>query len=249
MMGKIASYSIAALVSLSIHAVAIVALLINWQPDSKRTVVQPQFIQAELVQLVAEKKSVEKQKSKSVADAKAKQRALQKRRKAEQQRAEQKIREQQRQARLKAEQLKAQQQARKVQEEQQRLAEIERQRRQAEMADKRRAEQALITAKEDKKTAGSYLQLIRKRLTQHWSRPPSARRGMETLIELRLVPTGRIVGVKILKSSDDLAFDRSVEQAAYKAAPFEELRNIEPRIFEQYFRTVEVIFNPEDLRL
>jgi colicin import membrane protein len=57
------------------------------------------------------------------------------------------------------------------------------------------------------------------------------------------------VGVKILQSSGDMAFDRSVEQAAFKAAPFSELQSMEPRIFEQYFRSVKVLFNPEDLRL
>ena len=103
-------------------------------------------------------------------------------------------------------------------------------------------------AQEDKQAANSYLQLIQARLSQHWNRPKSARRGMETLIELRLVPTGRIVGVEILESSGDMAFDRSVEQA-FKAAPFSELQKMEPRIFEQYFRNVKIVFNPEDLRL
>ncbi|MDA9570136.1 TonB C-terminal domain-containing protein, partial [Porticoccaceae bacterium] len=97
--------------------------------------------------------------------------------------------------------------------------------------------------------ANSYLQVIQARLSQQWNRPKSARRGMETLIELRLVPTGRIVGVEILESSGDIAFDRSVEQAAYKAAPFSELQTMKPRIFEQYFRSVKIVFNPKDLRL
>ena len=58
---------------------------------------------------------------------------------------------------------------------------------------------------------------------------------MQTLIELRLVPTGRIVGIEILESSGDLAFDRSVEQAAYKAAPFSELQSMKPRILNSIF--------------
>jgi len=240
-MNKIASYLIAALLSIALHLVVIAALLINWQPDSKKIIVQPQYIKAELVELAAKKKLPQKKQIKPAVDLKAKQREIEKRRA-----------EQQRQAKLSAQKLKAQQQAereRKAREEKQRQAEIERQRREAEFAETLQQEQASIDAKEDKKAANSYLQLIQKRLSQHWSRPPSARRGMETLIELRLVPTGRIVGVEILKSSGDLAFDRAVEQAAFKAAPFTELQNMEPRVFGQYFRSVKVIFNPEDLRL
>jgi TonB family protein len=100
----------------------------------------------------------------------------------------------------------------------------------------------------DGETANSYLRLITARLSQSWNRPKSARRNMETLIELRLVPTGRLLGIEILESSGDIAFDRSVEQAAYKAAPFSELQKMEPRIFEQYFRSVKIVFNPEELR-
>jgi len=104
-------------------------------------------------------------------------------------------------------------------------------------------------AKEDEQAANSYLQLIQGQISQQWNRPKSARRDMETLIELRLVPTGRIVGVKILESSGDPAFDLSVEQAVRKAQPFSDLQKLEPRIFEQYFRSLKIVFNPEDLRL
>ena len=69
------------------------------------------------------------------------------------------------------------------------------------------------------------------------------------MIEIRLVPTGRIVGVNVVKSSGDLAFDRSVEQAAFKAEQFEEIKQLDPRLFEKYFRVVKVAFSPEDLRL
>ena len=110
-------------------------------------------------------------------------------------------------------------------------------------------EQSLISAQEDEVAANSYRQLISQRLSENWSRPPSARRGMETLIRLQLVPTGRVVGVTILTSSGDSAFDRSVEQAAFKAAPFVELQQMAPSLFEKKFRQVDVSFSPLDLRL
>jgi len=247
-MGKMASYIIAILLSIALHLVVIVALLINWQPQSKKIIVQPQYIQAQLVELAAKKKPSQKKQVKPAVDLQAKKRAMEKRRAAEQKRAEQKRRAllKEQQAQQKVEQERKE---RKAREEKQRLAEIERARREAEFAETLRQEQALLNAEEDKKVATSYLQLIQKRLSQHWSRPPSARRGMEALIELKLVPTGRIVGVKILQSSGDVAFNRAVEQAAFKAEQFEELQKMDARVFEQYFRSVKVVFSPEDLRL
>jgi len=241
MMKSRSGFFIAGLSSISLHGLVIGALLIDWQPTSSKTVVQPQFIQAELIQLTPKKKPVKKPNASPSKDTTAKRRQLEKRRAQEQKQAQLR-----RESQKKALALKKQQEAEKA-----RMLYNEEQRKAKEaQAEKRlREEQALISVKEDKVSANSYLQFIQSRLSLHWNRPKSARRGMETLIELRLVPTGRIVGVKILESSGDLAFDRSVEQAAFKAAPFSELQSMEPRIFEQYFRNVKIVFNPQDLRL
>jgi len=247
MMGIKSGYFIAVVSSIGIHAIVIAAVLANWEPESKKTLVQPQYIQAELIKLAPKKAPAKKPVAKPKVDRVAKQREIDQRRAKEQRLAQQKL-----QAQRKAQLLKDQQdaeKARKAREEKQRKAEQELARKQAEKAEKKRREQALILAEEDKQAANSYLQLIQLRLSQQWNRPKSARRGMETLIELRLVPTGRIVGVEILESSGDPAFDLSVEQAVRKAEPFSELQTMEPRIFEQYFRSVKIVFNPEDLRL
>lgn len=246
MIGWRSGYITAVLSSIGLHVLVVAAFLIDWPSENKDIVVQPQFIQAELIQL----KPKEKPKKKA-SNSKAKDLAA-KRREAERQRAEQQRREKQRIAAREAERLeklRQQEDARQKREQKQRELAQERARKQAALDEKLRQEQAAELARQDKQSANSYLQLIQGRLSQNWSRPPSARLGMQTLIELRLVPTGRIVGVKILQSSGDIAFDRSVEQAAFKAAPFSELQSMEPRLFEQYFRVVKVLFNPEDLRL
>ncbi|MDG2019026.1 MAG: TonB family protein [Porticoccaceae bacterium] len=240
-------YFIAAIASVGLHAVVIAAVLANWQPETKKTIVQPQYIQAELMELAPKKKSVKKPKITPSVDKVAQQREIDKRRAKEKKLAQQTL-ESERKAQLLKDQQKAEK-ARKDREEKQRKADEERVRKQAEKAEQQRKEQALILAKEDKQAANSYLQLIQAQISQQWNRPKSARRNMETLIELRLVPTGRIVGVEILESSGDPAFDLSVEQAVRKAEPFSELQRMESRIFEQYFRSVKIVFNPEDLRL
>jgi colicin import membrane protein len=109
--------------------------------------------------------------------------------------------------------------------------------------------EAQMDAQEDQRAANSYRQIIQQRLSENWSRPPSARRNMEAQVRIQMVPTGRVVGVIIIKSSGDAAFDRSVEQAVRKAHQFIELQAMDSRLFELKFRSVDVAFSPEDLRL
>ncbi|MGC6481909.1 MAG: TonB family protein [Porticoccaceae bacterium] len=247
MMGARTSYFVAAIASIAFHGVVIAVVLANWEPETKNTVVQPQYIQAQLIELAPKQKPVKKPKAATSINKVAKQREIEKLRAKQKRLAEQKL-QVQRSAKL----LKDQQEAeriRKAREEKQRKLDEERARKEAEKAEQLRKEQELIMAKEDEQAANSYLQLIQGQISQQWNRPKSARRDMETLIELRLVPTGRIVGVKILESSGDPAFDLSVEQAVRKAQPFSDLQKLEPRIFEQYFRSLKIVFNPEDLRL
>jgi colicin import membrane protein len=237
-MRDLSGYSIGTLVSVVIHAAVAVALIGSWQPDTEQVMVQPQYIEAQLVELAPTKKPEAKVPSRSEIDRAKKQREQEKRRAAQRQKAEAK-----RLAALK------EKQAREREEKRRREAEEQRKRIETELEQAMVAEQAQINAREDQRIANSYLQLIRQRLSDNWNRPPSARRDMETLIEIRLVPTGRIVGVNLLQSSGDSAFDRSVEQAAFKAEQFEELQQLEPRLFEKHFRTVKVAFSPQDLRL
>lgn len=237
-MREVTSYSTGALFSIVLHVAVVAALLANWESDSKKVIIQPQYIEAKIVELAPKKKPVAKPPKPKV-DRAAKKREQDKRRAAEKKKAE----------RLAA--LKEKQRADREREklEQQRRAEAERKRIETEFAETLAQEQADISAQEDERVANSFMQLIRQRLSDNWSRPPSSRRDMETLLEIRLVPTGRIVGVTVVKSSGDIAFDRSVEQAAFKAEQFEEIQQLEPRLFEKHFRIVKVAFSPQDLRL
>ena len=90
--------------------------------------------------------------------------------------------------------------------------------------------------------------MIRQTVVNYWSRPPSARNGMQTVLQLQLIPTGDIVGVTVVQSSGDLAFDRSAVNAVEKAARFPELQKLPPREFEKTFRRFKLLFKPEDLR-
>ena len=109
-------------------------------------------------------------------------------------------------------------------------------------------EDEILSAATAEQMAASYAALIQQTVVRYWSRPPSARNGMETLLEVRLVPTGEVVNVAVIKSSGNSAFDRSAMNAVEKAGSFPELQKLPPREFERTFRRFRLLFRPEDLR-
>jgi TonB family protein len=128
---------------------------------------------------------------------------------------------------------------------------------QAELAALTRADLARAVAEEESaaeatatsaEMAASYSALIQQTVINYWSRPPSARNGMETELSIQLIPTGEVVSVTVIKSSGNSAFDRSAINAVEKAGSFPELQNLPPREFEKSFRRFRLLFRPEDLR-
>ncbi|MFT4824056.1 MAG: TonB family protein [Halioglobus sp.] len=106
-------------------------------------------------------------------------------------------------------------------------------------------EEATATAGE---LAASFSSLIQRTVAGYWSRPPSARNGMEVLLALQLIPTGEVVSVTVIEGSGSAAFDRSAVNAVEKAGRFPELQNLPAREFEKSFRRFQMLFRPEDLR-
>ena len=134
--------------------------------------------------------------------------------------------------------------------EKRRQEEAERQRRLAELAKASFAqavesEAAALAQDEDAAVAQSYRFGIYQRVVASWSRPPSARNGMEALLSVELIPNGDVVGVTIVESSGSGAFDRSAETAVRKVGRFDVPRQAE--LFERHFRRFHLLFRPEDL--
>ncbi|CAA0078935.1 Protein TolA [BD1-7 clade bacterium] len=110
-------------------------------------------------------------------------------------------------------------------------------------------EESAMQGAEDETLAMSYIGVIEQTVQQNWSRPPTARNGMEVLLEIQLVPNGAVVQVNVLKSSGDAAFDRSAIVAVNKSERFPEIADLPNRVFEKYYRKFNLLFKPEDLRL
>lgn len=102
-----------------------------------------------------------------------------------------------------------------------------------------------LAADQDLSAAQSFRFGIYQRVVANWSRPPSARNGMQARLLVELIPTGAVVGVTVVESSGNSAFDRSAEAAVRKARAFDVPR--EPDLFERHFRRFSLLFKPEDL--
>ena len=91
----------------------------------------------------------------------------------------------------------------------------------------------------------SVLDAMTTRITRSWVRPPNARTGLEAYFRLALSTNGEIEDVRIVRSSGDKVFDKSALAAAKRAAPFKETLQFSPRVFEEKFRTLTVLFRPD----
>ena len=123
--------------------------------------------------------------------------------------------------------------------------------RQQEAERRRQQELAEASAAEAARTEFELVQsataLIQRAVQEMWSRPPSARNGMRAILRIRMLPTGEVLDAAITESSGDSAFDRSAENALYRAAPFRELQGLPINVFNANFRSLSLIFEPEDL--
>ena len=152
---------------------------------------------------------------------------------------------------------------RKRKEEEARLAKLEAERKakekqealQAEIARQEAELQKQLEAEEQARQAearrqaslseiNKYRSLIKEEVTRHWNIPATAHDDLICEVKVRLIPSGDVVDVLIIKSSGDPAFDNSVEKAVYRAAPLS-VPPVESGLFEE-FREVVFQFEPRN---
>jgi colicin import membrane protein len=144
-------------------------------------------------------------------------------------------------AKRRAEEEKKRAEAARKQEEAQRRKQAEEEFKQSLAAEQRAREQAAADARVTREV-DRYIELVRQRVSRVWSRP-GTRKGLRCTVFVRVAPGGEVLEARITRSSGDVAFDRSVENAVYKAVPLPV--PAEPAAFEK-FREIEFVFNPEE---
>ena len=110
------------------------------------------------------------------------------------------------------------------------------------IARSRRQEVAEVSEK-----VSSYMAMIQRKIMENWSRPSTARNGMEAELEARLLPSGEITSVRIVKGSGSRAFDDSALLAVEKVRKFDLPEDA--GLYERKFKRIRLLFRPEDLRL
>ena len=193
--------------------------------------------EAERKKREAQKRKAKQREEKQKAELKKKKLALKKKKEAEA-----------RKKKLAAEK-ERKQELKKKQEEQerkQRIAELQKQM-DLELAreEAERKKQAQRAAQQ--KEVDHYRVLIKQAISNKWRIPFSARKGQECILKLRLIPSGEVVSVEVVKSSGDREYDLSVEKAVYAAMPLP-LPPAESGLFDE-FREINVPFRLESRKL
>ena len=122
-----------------------------------------------------------------------------------------------------------------------------------ELEEKAKAKEELRRELEAKASVGEkerfkYVQIITRRISENWHRPPSARRNMRTLLKITLTRAGKVQNVQIVDTSGDRVFDLSAKEAILKSE-FPEIKELSPSEYTKYFREINLLFDPQDLRL
>ena len=257
---KLNAYTLPLIISLLLHALVLGVVLQNWESAPKpRQVEIPQHIQAQVVDFnpraEEDARQAEEQRMRDLRRRQEEQaqREAEQRRQQEAERQRQAQERQQEAERVAQAEREREQEQQREQERQQEAARQERERqeleRQQHLDEALAREEEFLVETQTQGTVQSYVSLIAQRIEQNWSRPPSARVGMQVVLMIQLVPTGQVVDVSVVESSGNAAFDRSAEQAVTRVGRFTEIQDMSPDIFERHFRQLRLVFIPRDLRL
>jgi len=240
---------------------------LDWTPKAIKPgthkPIQAELVDSAKLQAIEEQKQAEQQKAEAERKLKAEQAAKQK---AEAERvAQQKAQaERKRKAEAEAKQKAVAERKRKEEAAAKQKAEAEAKRKAeqaakekaakekaaAEAARQREAEQALqaqlaeeqAQARAESALAG-YIPQIQQKIQRNWLRPGGSAGGLSCLIRVKLIPGGEVVDARVVRSSGDPLFDRSVETAVLKASP---LPLPPDAAMFKYFREIDFNFNPDN---
>ena len=109
-------------------------------------------------------------------------------------------------------------------------------------------EEAALRSEQERAAAMGYEDYIVDMITRNWRRSPSARNGMVVEVTIYLLPSGRVNDRQVTKSSGDARFDNDALRAIDRVGVFEKLQEMDPVVFDRYFRKRILRFRPEDLR-
>lgn len=127
--------------------------------------------------------------------------------------------------------------------------EAERKRKERELAEQRRKEQErqaeAARAQLERQAVSAFSQYraaIQQKVSRNWIRPATFRNGLSADVLVKISPSGDVVETRIVRSSGDPVFDRSVVNAVLKASP---LPIPSDRKFYDFIREFKLAFEPD----
>ena len=248
--------AIAVFFSVLLHGLLVAGAVWGWGQSHRQDVVKtPNYIKAKLVEMKPKAKAKTKKKAKkkvNKVDLVAKRKKQERLKKEAEKKRQLALKKKQAEEKKRAEEQKKREAEKKAREEEQRKKAEQLKQQQAldeEFDQMLLEEEQMMLEQEYATEAQSYIGLIQQRVANKFIPPPSARKGMEAKVAIRLVPTGRIVSANIVESSGNDAFDRAARQAVLDVEEFSEVKDMPSVVFERYFRTFSVVVKPQGLRL
>jgi colicin import membrane protein len=103
------------------------------------------------------------------------------------------------------------------------------------------AEEERVSAVEASPARAQYIARLASRIQNAWIKPPSARAGLDCIVNITQLPGGTVANAVVSQCNGDAAARQSIENAVYRASPLPPPPD--PALFE---RNLVIHFHPQD---
>jgi colicin import membrane protein len=103
------------------------------------------------------------------------------------------------------------------------------------------AEEEHVSAVEASPARAQYIARLAARIQNAWIKPPSARAGLDCIVNITQIPGGEVTSAHVSQCNGDVAARQSIENAVYRASPLP--APPDPALFE---RNLVIHFHPEE---
>ena len=105
-------------------------------------------------------------------------------------------------------------------------------------------EEAEVEVSKEQQEIAMYAQRIISIIEDAWMKPRNIPENLVANLRLKIRPSGRIIGVDLIKSSGNIRFDNSALQAVRRVEAFNFFNSIPKTLFEKEFQVISISFNP-----
>ena len=105
-------------------------------------------------------------------------------------------------------------------------------------------EEAEVEVSKEQQEIAMYAQRVISTIEDAWMKPRNIPENLVANLRLKIRPSGRIIGVDLIKSSGNIRFDNSALQAVRRVETFNFFNSIPKTLFEKEFQVISISFNP-----